>query len=330
VIVKIGAWYYLVNAGLALISSLLSPFGFMSGSTLMTMVFAGLFGAMGLGLLQREKWGRFLALGCSLLGWTLGSLLLIALVGYLLIALKLAGLLGLLFAGGFMAALAWMVLITLLLWAVGVVISFKLFWHLCSPEGCEEFGVPPISAPTVMASAGAWLGLAFINIFATGGGQFMYDLATAGVTRDVDQEARRAELHDDRQQALRDQEARRAAARAQSEAKIAARLEAAQAEEAMTAEAAGTADAVEEPEVAASPADSAPDAAPEAIEPPQMIEESEAPVLQEATVATPAAEEGEAPAARKIVKCRDNSGGITFTQGYCPPGTRSVDMNSSE
>ncbi len=61
-----------------------------------------------------------------------------------------------------------------------------------------------------------------------------------------------------------------------------------------------------------------------------MIEESEAPALQEATVATPAAEESETPAARKIVKCRDKSGGITFTQGYCPPGTRPVDMTPAE
>ena len=253
-IVKVAGWYYIVNAGLALLSSLVTPFGALSGSTLASVVFAGLFGAMGYGLLQREKWGRFMALGCSLLGWTLGGLLLIALVGYLLIALKLAGLLGLLFAGGFMAALAWMVLMTLLLWAVGVVISFKLFWHLCSPEGCEEFGVPPISARTVVASTGAWLGLAFINIFATGGGQFIYEAAAAGVMRDTDQEARRAELHEyDRQQALREREARRAAAREQSEAEIAARLEAAQAEEALSAEADGTADPAEEPAVAANP-----------------------------------------------------------------------------
>ena len=61
-----------------------------------------------------------------------------------------------------------------------------------------------------------------------------------------------------------------------------------------------------------------------------MIEESEAPALPATTDATPAAEEGETPTSRKIVKCRDNSGGVTFTQGYCPPGTRQVDMNSYE
>ncbi len=99
-IVKVAGWYYIVNAALAFLSSLVTLFGGLSGSTLASVIFAGLFGAMGYGLLQREKWGRFMALGCSLLGWTLGGLMLIALVGYLLIALKLAGLLGLLFAGG--------------------------------------------------------------------------------------------------------------------------------------------------------------------------------------------------------------------------------------
>jgi hypothetical protein len=331
VIVKVAAWYYIANAALALLSSLVTLFGGLFGPALASMVFAGLFGAMGYGLLQREKWGRFLALGCSLLGWTLGGLILIALTGYLLIAVKPAGLLALLFAGGFMAALAWIFLITLLLWAVGVVISFKLFWHLCSPEGCEEFGVPPISAPTVVASTGAWLGLAFINIFATGGEQFMSEAAGVGITRDADQELREFE----QQQGMREGEARRAAARAQAEAEaeaeadIQARLEAAQAEEAMSPEAAGTAEDVAEPAMAASP-DAAAPGAPEANEQqPPMIEESEAPALP-AAAATPAEEESETPAARKIVKCRDKSGGITFTQGYCPPGSQRVDMTPAE
>ncbi|HET9475390.1 MAG TPA: hypothetical protein VFO82_15930, partial [Steroidobacteraceae bacterium] len=317
---------------LALLSVLISPFGFMSGSTLMTLIFAGLVGAMGFGLLQREKWGRFMALGCSLLGWTLGGLLLIGMLGYLLIVAKVTAFLGLLFAGGMFAAMAWMALLTVVLWAAGVIISFKLFWHLCSPEGCEEFGVPPISAPTVVASAGAWLGLALINVVSTGGGRFMYELAVSGASRDADQEARRAELHEfDRQQALREQEAGRAAARAQSEAEIGARLEAAQAEEALEPETADTAEVVEEAEAAANPADAVAPEVPEAPEAndqrPQVIEESEAPAIQ---ASTPAEEEGEAPTSRKIVKCRDNSGGVTFTQGYCPPGTRQVDMTTSE
>ena len=318
-IVKIAAWYYFVNAGLALLSSLLSPFGFMSGSTLMTLIFAGLFGAMGFGLLQREKWGHFLALGCSLLGWTLGGLLLIGLLGYLLLAMKVAAFIGFLFAGGGLAALAWIALLSFVLWAVGVIISFKLFWHLCSPEGCEEFGVPPISAPTVVASTGAWLGLAFINIVSTGGGRFMNEIAVSGASRNADEEGRRAKLQEfERQNAQRKQEA-----------ETRARLEAEQ------ADAAEDAEAVEETEPTAESTDAV---APEVIEQPPASEEAPATKprqrriggVPESTTATPAAEEDEAPTSRKIVKCRDNSGGVTFTQGGCPPGTRQVDMPSSE
>ncbi len=314
-IVKIAAWYYFVNAGLALLSSLLSPFGFMSGSTLMTLIFAGVFGATGFGLLQREKWGHFMALGCSLLGWTLGGLLLIGLLGYLLLVVKVAAFMGILFAGGGVAALAWIALLTFVLWAVGVIISFKLFWHLCSPEGCEEFGVPPISAPTVVASTGAWLGLAFINIVSTGGGRFMNEIAVSGASRNADQEGRRAKLQEfERQNAQRKQEA-----------ETRARLEAEQAEE--PSRPPKTAEAVEETEPTAESADAV---APEVIEQPPASEEPAAPAIPESTTATPAAEEDEAPTSRKIVKCRDNSGGVTFTQGGCPPGSRQVDMPSSE
>ena len=165
-----------------------------------------------------------------------------------------------------MAAFAWMVLLTVLLWAVGVVISFKLFWHLCSPEGCEEFGVPPISAPTVMASAGAWLGLAFINIVSTGGGQFMYELAVAGASRDAEQEARRAELHEfDRQQALREQEAGAQLSASRARRRLPRASKQRRPKMRWLPEAAGkAAEAVEEPMRRPGPREAAPDAAPEA------------------------------------------------------------------
>jgi hypothetical protein len=92
-------------------------------------------------------------------------------------------------------------------------------------------------------------------------------------------------------------------------------------------EAVESADAPKEPEAAEKAAEAvAPDSPETNEQQPQMIEESEAPAIQ---AAEPAAEE-EAPTSRKIVKCRDNSGGVTFTQGYCPPGTRQVDVTSSE
>ena len=36
----------------------------------------------------------------------------------------------------------------------------------------------------------------------------------------------------------------------------------------------------------------------------------------------------EPPSSRTILKCRDASGGVTFTQGYCPPGSKQVDMSA--
>jgi hypothetical protein len=36
------------------------------------------------------------------------------------------------------------------------------------------------------------------------------------------------------------------------------------------------------------------------------------------------AEKSEKPATNRIVKCRDQSGGIAYTQGYCPPGSQEV------
>ncbi len=92
----------------------------------------------------------------------------------------------------------------------------------------------------------------------------MYELAVSGASRDADQEARRAELHEfDQQQALRQREAMRAAIREQSEAEIRARLEAAQAEEALAPEAAAPAEAVEETEAAAGTGEAVAPEAPE-------------------------------------------------------------------
>ena len=66
-----------------------------------------------------------------------------------------------------------------------------------------------------------------------------------------------------------------------------------------------------------------------------MIPESPVPETSTAPVnsvdtAPEAAEPDEPPSSRKILKCRDASGGITFTQGYCPPGSKQVAMPTGE
>ena len=67
-IVALAAWLYIIHALLGLGSLFSSSFGFGGGSsTLATLIGSGIFGAMGYGLLKRETWARWLALGVSLL-----------------------------------------------------------------------------------------------------------------------------------------------------------------------------------------------------------------------------------------------------------------------
>lgn len=311
-IIIVAGWFYIVSAVLALLSLAVDPSGFKS--TAITLVYAALFGPMGFGLLKRASWGRTMAIGCSLLGWTLGALILIVMTGYFLFVVNPAFILGILFSASWFAALAWLVVFSLVISAVGVIISFKLFWHLCSAEGCEEFGVPPgNTTPTVVASTGAWLGLMFVNITSTGDGQFMYQIVASALSRDSKVEARRAEVGElDRRQVLREREARRAAAKAKTEAEIQARLEAAHVEEAEPAAQPGVIDT------------------PPPAEQPVVSEAAQAPEVAAASVTTPQDEEDSAPSSRKIIKCREASGGITFTQGYCPPGSKQVEMTPAQ
>jgi len=170
-IVKIAAWLYIINAALSLSSLTLGPFA-MGGSrgNLAILLMAGLSGAIGVGLLQQKSWARWLALGSSFLGWTLGALLLIVVIGWLLVAGGMAQAFGLLSSGGVMGFVVAFVLFFLVVWVVGVIINFKLFFYLCSQDGCDEFGVPYGSAGSVAASAGAWIGIFILNGMMSGGG----------------------------------------------------------------------------------------------------------------------------------------------------------------
>lgn len=343
-IVKIAAWFYLANAGLSLVSALLGLFDSAPGASSSSWAYVVLFGTMGYGLLKRTKWGYWMALGWSLLGWTLGALMLIGVLIFLLVVLKVAGLLMLLFAGGVIGALAWIVFFALALWTVEIFINFKLFWYLCSPEGCQEFGEPPISARTLIIAAGAWVGLLLFNLLAMSDARFLYNVAVASMSRDSPEA--------DHEQALRERQAGRAAARAQRQAEIDANQEAAQApevnseenpeeqnpdrlatgeptEEAGSAEASELSEASDAMDEGEAPASDTVDESPQGDAPPAVSDAPPAPASAQ-PVAEPEAEESDAPSSRKIIKCRDSAGAITFTQGYCPPGTRKVDMESSE
>jgi len=302
VIVKIAGWLYIVNGALTLRGFLISL------TDLVSLVLAGLFIAVGVGLLQRRAWGRWLALGSTLLAWTLGSLLF------------LAALAALVFAGGAGFFVANFFVLYLILWAATIVVSFLAFWYLCSEQGCTEFGVPHKSAGTVVASCATWLAIAILPVANSAHARSMFDRmgrSSAAEARNADHlrfEAERAR----REERARD--ARAAASRADQEAEIQSRFESAQQEEADVPVPVEPADAAE-PEVT--------------TEETAMIPESPVPETSTAPVnsvdtAPEAAEADEPPSSRKIIKCRDASGGITFTQGYCPPGSKQVAMPTGE
>jgi hypothetical protein len=302
VIVTLAAWLYIIQALLGLGSLVSGPFGMGGGSaTFATLLVSGTFGAMGYGLLKREAWGRWLALGVSLLGWTFGSLMLVGMTAALVVAGK-GGVLSLIFAGAGFAVVVMMLVFILLIMLVSVVISFKLFFHLCSRDGCEEFGVPYGSSGTVVASVAAWIAIMIGQVIMSSGGMLPLLAASAMARNDrsapdprqmqIEAERREYQRQQEEQQRHADQQARLRAIR---EAENQQAIEAAQNSEAL-----------------------------HAASRPAMVDEARAPTINAAR------EEEEKPSANRILKCRDSSGAVTFTQGYCPAGTQRVEMPKSE
>jgi hypothetical protein len=307
VIVTIAAWLYIIDAVLILGSLLLSPWGFNGIEGLVSLALAGLLAAMGIGLLKRLPWARWLALGSSLLGWVLGSLFLILLLGFLFVAASAASYLSGLLGGGIFSFFGMIMLLVLVLWVVGIVINYKLFWHLCSEAGCEEFGVPYGSTQTVLASCGAWIGIFIVNGMVSGGGQAM----SALMGRGEDTAQHEVTETEEEAEARREEEAY-AARRERAEAMLREQAE---------IEAANAAGQVDPAEV--EPAE------PQTAEPEQAgsaggyaIEESPVPVSDTAPGSSEESEDSGESTATRILKCVDASGGTIFTQGYCPPGSK--------
>jgi hypothetical protein len=305
VIVTLAAWLYIIQALLGLGSLFSGPFGFGGGSaTFATLLVSGIFGAMGFGLLKREAWGRWLALGVSLLGWTFGSLMLIGLLAALVVAGK-GGLLALSSAGGAFAVVLVVLVFVFLIMLVSVVISFKLFFHLCSQEGCEEFGVPYGSAGTVVASVAAWIAIMVGQVIMSSGGMLPL-LASQALARNERSgpDVQQAQLEAERREYQRrhDEQQRHA----EQEARLRAIREAEDQQQAV--------DAARNVEPLQSPA----------TDQPPMSDEARAPTMTATT------DEEEEPSGNRILKCRDSAGAVTFTQGYCPPGTQRVNMPKSE
>src|SRR5688572_5540496 len=149
-IVKIAACLYLLQAAMGLWSMYGGPFGTRASlASLMALALSALFAAIGVGLFRHTPWARWLALGSSLLGWTLGSLVLLGLLAGMFV--------------GFGAILGFIMVFVMLIMVVSIVINFLLYFYLRSEAGAAEFGVERESFGSVMGSVGVWIAIAVVH-----------------------------------------------------------------------------------------------------------------------------------------------------------------------
>jgi hypothetical protein len=310
-IVKIAACLYLLQAALGL-WSMFGPFGFRASlASLVALALSALCAAIGVGLFKHLPWARWLALGSSLIGWTLGSLVFLG----LLVAMFFLGSAIAVFGGGMGSAMGFVMAFVMLIFAVSIVINFLLYFYLRSEAGAAEFGVERESFGSVMGSVGVWVAIfvveftmstgAIPSAFPSGGSDFEYEPAAT--------QAQSSRQTPEYQRMKRNVEEQRAQHRAALEAQERERLEAERVAQA------------ESYDTAASDTPASDTAAPDA-----SAEEAEAPAARyEPTVSTSVAssESSPEPASRnQILRCRDASGATQYTQGYCPPGTTRVEM----
>ncbi len=288
-IVNIAAWLYIVFAALSLWAL---GWGGVHASmeSLVTLAVSALFAAMGVGLLKRLPWARWLAMGYSLLGWTLGTLVLIACVG---LFLTMGTIFGGFSRGGLGALLNVTVLLILAIAVVSIVISFKLFFHLRTEEGANEFGVELESFGTVMGSVGAWVAIFIAQSALTYHGS---PFRRSPVIDQAKYEQMARDEYETKDRRLREERAAR-------EAQERARLE----EETRHVEA--ELDPAEEDETSDEPG---------GVD--EATEVHYQPIVPDAQDSEPRVD-----TRNQILKCRDASGALQYTQGYCPPGTKRVD-----
>jgi hypothetical protein len=291
-IVNIAAWLYILAAALNL-SSIARIGAHASVGTLATLLSGVLMAALGVGLLKRLPWARWLALGSSLLGWTLGPLVLIGCIG---LYFAMGTMMGGLSRGGLGSMLGLKMFLVLSLMAASIVINFLLYFYLRSEAGAREFGVSLESFGMVMGSVGAWVVICVAQTAMT-----FYGPAFRHSPRSADHanyERIAAERRETNRRLVREQQQRAAEERrAALEEQQRARFEAERAS--MEEESAPPADA-NQPE-----------------EPPAIR-------YQPITAETEDSET-EVSSRNQILKCRDGSGAVQYTQGYCPPGTTRVD-----
>jgi hypothetical protein len=314
VIVNIAGWLYIIYAVLGLGSLSLGAFSFgMTKSNLVTLLVSALYGAIGYGLLKRDPRARWAALGSSLLAWIIGGLVIvIGIAGLIYLGIQdgksgPGQMVGAIFSGIGSLIFLFMATVFVAIFVAVTVVHYKLFWYLCSREGCAEFGAPYGSSVTVLASVGAWIavGLAEVWMMSSGVSSLLLQQAFSrddSGSREYEREAARQRTR----QALESEAARKHEA-VLEEARLA--MEQAQAGEAR--------EAAVSPEGAARLGEAAHESAETA--PPDS--EAPVPVFGE----LPEASDETESKPNKILKCRDKAGSVSYTQGYCPPGTTLVD-----
>lgn len=256
--------------------------------------------AVGVGLLMRRNWARWLALGPALLTWTLGGLVLL---WQLILLLKA-------FVGSDGSASIWLVitLIICALFAAFIWINFKLFNRLTSAQGRSEFNTPESETHAVAKSAAVQIAWIVLSLFIVEPGVFglgrssnpdmaevQWDAGRSQSERANDaQQRQRAVEHAAREQELVAQAVERA--RQASVDSERSRLERAEAERHVEAE-----------------------------NPPTALQESETSTPDVSTAVPSQPDISSERPKSAILKCRDSSGAISFTQGYCPAGTTLVE-----
>jgi hypothetical protein len=314
VIVNLAGWLYMVSAGLSLVGLLfqlraiaLLGVSYFAGSLLVS----AFIGVIGFGLVNRRSWGHWLALGPSLIGGTLGLLVMILLLGTALFVFPGVSGIGEAFSSGngLVTTIAIVLMFLVLTGLFSCIVNLKLFLYLIKNPAHEEFGVDCGQKGSRLAtSIGAWLVVLILGGFMSGGGSMASSalaLMSARASQgDRDAEAQALELARQEARAAFEREEQRKHEAVLAEARQA--MEQAQAEPAQPAE--------------ATPEAYAPDTVPEVSESAPADSEAPAPTLG----AAPEDEES-GTTSNKILKCRDKAGAVSYTQGYCPPGTTLVD-----
>jgi len=301
-IVNIAGWLYIVQAGLTLLSMAGLPL-YMRGGQFGTLIVSVVLGAIGVGLLRRLSWARWIALGTSFIGWTFGALMLLALLGLIVVAMVGVNELSSAVAGGVGVMIALAVSFFLVALVFGIVLNFKLFMHLISDVGKEEFSAPDGStALTVFASSAVWLCIVCLSVVPSSGGRLAGSLLAQALNSSSDNSgdrpARRAEA--ERALALRREEARLTAAR---------ELERRRADQEAAHLRAERNAAYDDERIRAA----------ENAERERAISNANS-----ESHSNPRSSDEEEKSTNKILKCQDPSGGVSYTQGYCPAGTKEV------